>query len=83
MKEQNALIGPFREQLENYERDRLMLVAHKDEAEKEAKEMGLKYAEILGHQNYKQKLKHIVDLKKKNIELKEVSKLFVCLPCHT
>lgn len=69
--EQNALIGPFREQLERFEEEHKILLAHKKEAENEAKEMGLKYAEIAGHQNHKQKLKHMMDLKKKNINLVE------------
>lgn len=45
-------------------------------AEQEIKEISLKYAEILGHQNKKQKIKYMVDLKKKNFELQEVTLTF-------
>lgn len=48
------------------------LFNQKEDAEKEAKEMGMKYAQILGHQNQKQKIKHLMDLKRKNYELIEV-----------
>ena len=34
-----------------------------------------KYAQILGHQNNKQKIRHIQKLKEENITLKKVSKL--------
>ncbi|KAK9723334.1 Hyaluronan mediated motility receptor C-terminal [Popillia japonica] len=33
--------------------------------------MGMKYAQILGHQNQNQKIKHLEDLKRKNFELIE------------
>lgn len=52
----------------------------KQNAEKEAKEIGMKFANILGHQNHKQKIKHLCDLKSKNIELNEVKIfLLICL----
>ncbi|XP_031339748.1 hyaluronan mediated motility receptor-like isoform X2 [Photinus pyralis] len=69
--EQNALIGPFRDNLKSYEMEYNILMNEKEHAEKEAHEMGLKYVEILGHQNLKQKIKHLVDLKKKNAILTE------------
>ncbi|KAF2880219.1 hypothetical protein ILUMI_25955 [Ignelater luminosus] len=72
--EQESLIGPFREHLEAYEMEFRALFSQKEDAEKEAKEMGMKYAQILGHQNQKQKIKHLMDLKKKNYELIENKK---------
>lgn len=45
----------------------------KSDAENELREMGLKYAEILGHQNHKQKIKHLVDIKKKNFDLHQTN----------
>lgn len=69
---QETLIGPFRDQLEAYELERSALISQKHDAENEARMMGMKYAQILGHQNQKQKIKHLVDLKNKNRELTEV-----------
>ncbi|KAK5643594.1 hypothetical protein RI129_007439 [Pyrocoelia pectoralis] len=68
---QNCLIGPFRDSLKAYEMEYAALMNEKQHAEKEAQEMGMKYADILGHQNQKQKIKHLTDLKKKNIALNE------------
>ncbi|GJQ83134.1 hypothetical protein Trydic_g15371 [Trypoxylus dichotomus] len=69
--QQESLIGPFRDQLEAYEIERTTLLDQKHDAENEAKIMGMKYAQILGHQNQKQKIKHLIDLKHKNFELME------------
>ncbi|XP_025835042.1 hyaluronan-mediated motility receptor-like [Agrilus planipennis] len=69
--DQESLIGPFRDQLEAYEMEYKVLVSQKSNIENEAKEMGLKYAELLGHQNQKQKIKYMVELKRKNFELQE------------
>lgn len=72
VKEQESLIGPFREQLEAFEMEHKALLNEKHDAENEAREMGLKYASILGHQNQKQKIKYLVDLQTKKFELIEV-----------
>ncbi|KAF5282743.1 hypothetical protein FQR65_LT02740 [Abscondita terminalis] len=72
--EQNALIGPFRSQLQDYEREYEKVLNEKSNIEKDAKELGLKYAEILGHQNKKQKIKYMVDLKKQNFQLSDDKK---------
>ncbi|KRT80323.1 hypothetical protein AMK59_8447, partial [Oryctes borbonicus] len=69
--QQESLIGPFRDQLEAYEVERAALLDQKHDAENEAKIMGMKYAQILGHQNQKQKIKHLMDLKRKNYDLME------------
>lgn len=71
--QQESLIGPFREQLQAYEMEHRALLSEKRDAEAEAREMGLKYAAILGHQNNKQKIKYLVDLQAKKFELIEVS----------
>lgn len=73
VKEQESLIGPFREQLQAYEMEHNALINEKHDAENEAKEMGLKYATILGHQNQKQKIKYLVELQTKKFELIEVN----------
>lgn len=72
--EQESLIGPFREQLEAYESEHRALMNEKRDAEAEAREMGIKYASILGHQNHKQKIKYLVDLQAKKFELIEEKK---------
>lgn len=72
IKEQESLIGPFRDQLKAYEMEHKALLEEKHDAENEAREMGLKYAAILGHQNQKQKIKYLVDLQTKKFELIEV-----------
>ncbi|KAI4462558.1 hyaluronan mediated motility receptor [Holotrichia oblita] len=69
--QQESLIAPFRDQLEAYEVERAALLNQKHDAENEAKLMGMKYAQILGHQNQNQKIKHLEDLKRKNFELIE------------
>nr|CAD7457634.1 unnamed protein product [Timema tahoe] len=75
-KELESLIGPFRQQLEAFELERHMLETRKMAAEHEVKDLATKYAELLGHQNHKQKIKHMVKLKEHNLELKaEVEKL--------
>lgn len=53
--------------------ERNALVSQKAAAEDEAKQMGFKYAQLLGHQNQRQKIKHLMDLKAKNYDLIEVS----------
>lgn len=79
VKEQETLIGPFREQLQAYEMEHKALLNEKHDAENEAREMGLKYAAILGHQNQKQKIKYLVELQTKKFELIEVCICFYCM----
>ncbi|KAK4880559.1 hypothetical protein RN001_008705 [Aquatica leii] len=74
IQQQDGLIGPFRSCLQDYEKEYTMLLSEKENAEKEAKEIALKYAEILGHQNHKQKIKYMVDLKSQNIKLTDDKK---------
>ncbi|XP_063927599.1 hyaluronan mediated motility receptor-like [Zophobas morio] len=67
--ELEKLIGPYQEQLEAYQHELKLLTDEKSTIENEAKELGLKYAQILGHQNHQQKIKHVKDLKVKSSEL--------------
>ncbi|XP_022907551.2 hyaluronan mediated motility receptor-like [Onthophagus taurus] len=67
--EKEILIGPFKQQLENYKVEWQNLIAQKTDAENEARSVGMRYAEVLGHQNQKQKIKYIVDLKEKHFSL--------------
>ncbi|EFA02168.1 hyaluronan mediated motility receptor [Tribolium castaneum] len=68
IQELENLIGPYQEQLEAYQNELVVLTNEKNVFENEAKELSLKYAEILGHQNHSQKIKHIEDLKTKYLE---------------
>ncbi|KAE8753157.1 hypothetical protein FOCC_FOCC000080 [Frankliniella occidentalis] len=69
--ELEALVGPFREQLEAFESDRQALAIRKEAAEGEVKELSQRYAQILGHQNHKQKIHHVVKLKEQILDLKK------------
>ena len=59
-----------REQLENYEVERNALVAQKKEAQGQVEDLASKYAQLLGHQNHKQKIHHLVKLKQDNLDLR-------------
>ncbi|XP_046406573.1 hyaluronan mediated motility receptor-like [Ischnura elegans] len=65
------LIGPFREQLKEYEQERQALTAVTNKTKKELIEISLQQAASLGHQNHKQKIKYLVQLKEANLKLKE------------
>ncbi|XP_022918696.2 hyaluronan mediated motility receptor-like [Onthophagus taurus] len=65
IEEYDNLIGPYKEQLEAFEDERKQLISQKTDAEMKVAEISTKYAEILGHQNTKQKINHMVDLKTK------------------
>ena len=60
----------YREQLENYECERNALVAQKKEAQGQVEDLASKYAQLLGHQNHKQKIHHLVKLKQDNLDLR-------------
>merc|ERR1712029_1209798 len=66
----SRLVEPFREQLENYEVERNALVAEKKEAQGQVEDLATKYAQLLGHQNHKQKIHHLVKLKQDNLDLR-------------
>ncbi|CAH0561234.1 unnamed protein product [Brassicogethes aeneus] len=69
VEEQRILIGPFKEQLEAYELEKDALLGENRCIEREARDISSKYADVLGHQNQKQKIKHLHALKEKNLEL--------------
>ncbi|KAF2367781.1 Hyaluronan-mediated motility receptor C-terminal [Trinorchestia longiramus] len=58
-------------QLENYEAERNNLLISKTAAEREVEELSLECASLLGHQNHKQKIQHVVKIKSENIRLQE------------
>ena len=59
------------EQLEAFDAERQAQELQKEAAEGETRELGLHYAEILGHQNHKQKIRHVIKLREQIHELKK------------
>ncbi|CAH3128027.1 unnamed protein product [Porites lobata] len=69
-------IEPFKDQLDEYEAERNALLSQNSQAKDEVAKLGQQYAKLLGHQNKKQKIHHVVKLKEENISLKnELAKL--------
>ncbi|XP_063340143.1 hyaluronan mediated motility receptor [Pelmatolapia mariae] len=71
-----AKVKPFQEQLNAFAAERNALLNENGANQEELNKLADAYARLLGHQNQKQKIKHVVKLKDENISLKqEVSKL--------
>jgi len=69
-------IEPFKDQLDEYEAERNALLCQNSQAKDEVAKLGQQYAKLLGHQNKKQKIQHVVKLKEENNNLKaEITKL--------
>lgn len=66
------IIGPFKEQLVQFESERAALLSKTENTEKELKALAIEHAKTLGHQNHKQKIKHVVHLTETICELKKV-----------
>jgi len=67
----NESIGPFKAQLKAFDAEKNYLLNRNNAAEAEVDELGQKYAALLGHQNSKQKIRHVVQLKSENNTLKQ------------
>ncbi|KAK4322320.1 hypothetical protein Pmani_006926 [Petrolisthes manimaculis] len=65
------IIEPFREQLDAYEVEKTSLMERSSAAKHEVDKLSQQYAQLLGHQNHKQKIHHVLKLKKENGQLKE------------
>merc|ERR1719369_672163 len=65
------MIEPFREQLESFESERNALIAEKRETQGKMTKLFDEYANLLGHQNHKQKIHHLVRLKQENLDMRE------------
>ncbi|KAM4732688.1 LOW QUALITY PROTEIN: hyaluronan mediated motility receptor [Anableps anableps] len=71
-----AKVRPFQEQLNAFAAERDALLNENGANQEELNKLADAYARLLGHQNQKQKIKHVMKLKDENISLKqEVSKL--------
>ncbi|XP_057168281.1 hyaluronan mediated motility receptor isoform X3 [Ursus arctos] len=67
---------PFQLQLDAFEAEKQALLNEHGAAQEQLNKLRDSYAKLLGHQNLKQKIKHVVKLKDENSQLKsEVSKL--------
>jgi len=60
------------EQLRQYEAEKQLLLGQSENAEQEIEALSRQYATLLGHQNQKQKIHHILKIKEENIGLKKV-----------
>ncbi|XP_042311713.1 hyaluronan mediated motility receptor isoform X1 [Sceloporus undulatus] len=69
-------VKPFQQQLDAYEAEKNALLNEHGAAQEELNKINDAYAKLLGHQNQKQKIKHVMKLKEENTQLKqEISKL--------
>ncbi|KAK2563367.1 Hyaluronan mediated motility receptor [Acropora cervicornis] len=64
-------IEPFKDQLDEYEAERRALLCQNSRAKEEVAKLGQQYAKLLGHQNKKQKIHHVIKLKEENLALKD------------
>ena len=64
------------EQLEAFEAEKQALLGRTHNAQHEIDKLSREYARLLGHQNQKQKIRHVLKLKEENNALKQVG--FVC-----
>ncbi|XP_020663544.3 hyaluronan mediated motility receptor isoform X1 [Pogona vitticeps] len=69
-------VKPFQQQLDAYEAEKNALLNEHGAAQDELNKINDAYAKLLGHQNQKQKIKHVMKLKEENSQLKqELSRL--------
>ncbi|NWI60466.1 HMMR protein, partial [Calyptomena viridis] len=67
---------PFQQQLDAFEAEKNALLQEHGAAQEELNKLSDAYAKLLGHQNQKQKIKHVMKLKEENGRLKQdVSRL--------
>lgn len=64
----------LQEQLDAFAAERNALLNENGANQEELNKLADAYARLLGHQNQKQKIKHVVKLKDENISLKQVKR---------
>jgi hyaluronan-mediated motility receptor len=64
------MIEPFRDQLQGFELEKNSLLSENAQAHDEVKKLATQYGQLLGHQNQRQKIQHVVKIKQENVELK-------------
>lgn len=62
----------FQQQLDAYEAEKNALMNEHGAAQEELNKLSNEYAKLLGHQNQKQKIKHVMRLKEENAQMKQV-----------
>lgn len=69
----------LQEQLDGFAAERDVLLSENGATQAELNKLAGDYANLLGHQNQRQKIKHMVKLKEENLALKQVRiASFVC-----
>merc|ERR1712007_8809 len=66
------MVEPFKEQLESFELEKNALLSKTEASKEEMNKLASEYSSLLGHQNHKQKIQHVVKLKQENVELKSI-----------
>ena len=62
----------LQEQLEAFERERTVLLRNSNEVKGSLEALSARYAQILGHQNHRQKIKHVMQMSAENLRMREV-----------
>lgn len=65
----------FQQQLDAFEAEKNALLNEHGAAQEELNKLSDAYAKLLGHQNQKQKIKHVMKLKEENTQLKQVCEM--------
>ncbi len=66
-----AMVEPFKEQLEAYESEKSALLDQNKATVEDLKQLAAQHGKLLGHQNHKQKINHLVQLKTDNVNLRQ------------
>ena len=65
--------APYQDTIDKLEEQNKLLTSQTATAQQEAKRLSEQYAKLLGHQNTRQKIMHVKNLKDENAALKQVS----------
>lgn len=65
----------FQQQLDAFEAEKNALLNEQGAAQEELNKLSEAYAKLLGHQNQKQKIKHVMKLKEDNTHLQQVCQI--------
>uniref|UniRef100_UPI00398F6F71 hyaluronan mediated motility receptor isoform X2 n=1 Tax=Pristiophorus japonicus TaxID=55135 RepID=UPI00398F6F71 len=64
-------VKPFQEQLDSFEKEKNSLLSEHGATQEELNKLSTAYTKLLGHQNQKQKIKHVMKLKQENVAMKQ------------
>ncbi len=68
--ELSAMVAPFKEQLEQFELEKAALESQNKAKDSDLKKLAAQFGQAIGHQNHKQKIHHMVQIKEENVALK-------------